>query len=119
MLDYDDEVCFTSVQKIYDYARDPDNRPFFLAASFTHPHNPFTITQEYWDRYTHDEIDLPSVPHIPVDDRQPADAAALLVETRAYDTGELQDNIQEVLKALQKLPTERPVEFKVTPIANQ
>ena len=41
----------------------------------------------------------------------PGDAAALLVETRAYDTGELQDNIQVVLKALQKLPTERPIKF--------
>ena len=68
-LDYDDEVCFTSVQKIYDYARDQDDRPFFLAASFTHPHNPFTITQEYWDRYDPDEIDMPSVPFIPYEDR--------------------------------------------------
>jgi len=68
-LDYDDEVAFTSVQKIYDYARDPGDRPFFLAASFTHPHNPFTITQEYWDRYDHDDIDMPSVPSIPFEDR--------------------------------------------------
>jgi D-lactate dehydrogenase len=39
------------------------------------------------------------------------DAAALLVETRAYDTAELGDNIRQVLKALRKLPTERPIEF--------
>jgi choline-sulfatase len=70
-LDYDEEVCFTSLKKIYDYARDQDERPFFLAASFTHPHNPFTITQEYWDRYDHDDIDLPSVPFIPYEDRDP------------------------------------------------
>jgi len=70
-LDYDEEVCFTSVKKIYDYARDRDDRPFFLAASFTHPHNPFTITQEYWDRYDHDEIDMPSVPFIPFEKRDP------------------------------------------------
>lgn len=70
-LDYDEEVCFTSVKKIYDYARDRDDRPFFLAASFTHPHNPFTISQEYWDRYDHEEIDLPSVPAIPFEDRDP------------------------------------------------
>ena len=70
-LDYDEEVCFTTVKKIYDYARDQDNGPFFLAASFTHPHNPFTITQEYWDRYDHDKIDLPSVASIPFEDRDP------------------------------------------------
>jgi len=70
-LDYDEEVCFTSVKKIYDYARDQDDKPFFLTASFTHPHNPFTITQEYWDRYDEDEIDLPSVPFIPFEDRDP------------------------------------------------
>jgi choline-sulfatase len=70
-LDYDDEVAHTSVKKIYDYARDQDERPFFLAASFTHPHNPFTISEEYWNRYDHDEIDLPSVPFIPFEQRDP------------------------------------------------
>jgi choline-sulfatase len=70
-LDYDDEVSFTSVQKIYNYARERDGRPFFLTASFTHPHNPFTITQEYWDRYKHSEIDMPSVPYIPFEKRDP------------------------------------------------
>jgi len=68
-LDYDEEVAFASVKKIYDYARDADDRPFFLTTSFTHPHNPFTITQEYWDRYDHDEIDMPSVPFIPYGER--------------------------------------------------
>ena len=53
-LDYDDEVGFLAVQKIYDYARDKDRSPFFLTASFTHPHNPFTITREYWNRYADD-----------------------------------------------------------------
>ena len=70
-IDYDDEVAFTSVRKIYDFARDRDERPFLLTASFTHPHNPFTITREYWDRYTYEEIDLPSVPYIPYEQRDP------------------------------------------------
>jgi choline-sulfatase len=70
-LDYDDEVAFTSVQKIYDFVRQRDGRPFFLTSSFTHPHNPFTITQEYWDRYNHDDINLPSVPYIPLEKRDP------------------------------------------------
>ncbi len=70
-LDYDDEVSFTSTKKIFDYARDQDDRPFFLTASFTHPHNPFTITEEYWNRYSDDEINMPSVPFIPYADRDP------------------------------------------------
>jgi choline-sulfatase len=70
-IDYDEEVCFQAVQKIYDYARLPDRQPFMLMASFTHPHNPFVTTQEYWDLYDHDKIDLPGVPHIPIADRDP------------------------------------------------
>ena len=70
-IDYDEEVCNLSVQKIYDYARGLDERPFLLFASFTHPHNPFVTTKEFWDLYDHDTIDLPGVPHIPIADRDP------------------------------------------------
>ena len=70
-IDYDEEVCFHAVRKVYDYARDIDERPFLLMASFTHPHNPFVTQQQYWDLYDHDAINLPSVPHIPVEDRDP------------------------------------------------
>jgi choline-sulfatase len=68
-MDYDDEVEFHAVQRLYDLARDTQRKPFFLAASFTHPHPPFTIHREYWDRYREDEIDLPATPHIPVEQR--------------------------------------------------
>ncbi|MCB1547653.1 MAG: choline-sulfatase [Hyphomicrobiaceae bacterium] len=70
-IDYDEEVCFQAVQKIYDYARDTDERPFLMMASFTHPHNPFVTTQAYWDLYDHDSIELPGVPHIPIAERDP------------------------------------------------
>ena len=70
-IDYDEEVCFQAVQKIYDYARLPEKQPFMLMASFTHPHNPFVTTQEFWDLYDHDQIELPGVPHIPIADRDP------------------------------------------------
>lgn len=70
-IDYDEEVAYQAVQKLYDYARDLDERPFLLHASFTHPHNPFVTTQEFWDLYDHDKIDLPSVPHIPLTKRDP------------------------------------------------
>ena len=67
-LDYDEEVVHCAVQKIYDLARDPESTPFFLAVSFTHPHDPYVITPEYWNRYNHDDIDMPAVPKIPVEE---------------------------------------------------
>ncbi len=70
-IDYDEEVAYQAVQKIYDYARSVDDRPFLLHASFTHPHNPFVTTKEFWDLYDHNKIDLPSVPHIPIEKRDP------------------------------------------------
>jgi choline-sulfatase len=70
-IDYDEEVCFQAERKIYDYARDLDERPFVLMASFTHPHNPFVTTRDYWDLYDHDKIGLPDVSHIPIAERDP------------------------------------------------
>jgi choline-sulfatase len=67
-LDFDEEVAFQAVRKIYALAREDSGRPFCLFVSFTHPHDPFAITQEYWDRYHHEEIDLPGVPPIPFDE---------------------------------------------------
>ena len=64
-IDYDDEVEYHGTQKLYDLARSADERPFFLTVSFTHPHPPFVTGQEHWDRYRHDEIDMPAVAPIP------------------------------------------------------
>ncbi|KGE78801.1 choline-sulfatase [Halomonas salina] len=62
-LDFDDEVTFRAQRFLYDYARSDQDRPFCLTVSLTHPHDPYTIPQEYWDRYAHDEIDMPRVPY--------------------------------------------------------
>jgi choline-sulfatase len=70
-LDFDEEVAFQAVRKIYDLARREEQRPFFLLASFTHPHDPFAITAEYWHRYQHSQIDMPAVPPIPHPDLDP------------------------------------------------
>jgi choline-sulfatase len=67
-IDFDDEVEFFATQKIYDLVRDLDDRPFFLCVSFTQPHSPYTPGQEHWDRYRHDDIDLPRVPEIAFED---------------------------------------------------
>jgi choline-sulfatase len=36
-----------------------DGRPFFLCVSFTHPHDPFIIAEEYWSRYRDEEVEPP------------------------------------------------------------
>jgi choline-sulfatase len=70
-IDYDEEVEYQAVKKIYDLARMSNSNPFFLTVSFSHPHDPYLTTLEYWDRYEHNAIDMPVVPDIPVDERDP------------------------------------------------
>lgn len=70
-LDFDEEVAFHSIRKIYDIARDGNPQPFFLLVSFTHPHDPYAIPREYWDRYNHTKIALPTVPPIPYEQLDP------------------------------------------------
>lgn len=59
-LDFDDEVVFQAQRYLYDHVRSSDQRPFCLTVSMTHPHDPYATPQEYWDRYTDEEIELPS-----------------------------------------------------------
>ena len=73
-LDYDEEVQFRTLEALRDLARDSrDGTPFFLCTSYTHPHDPWIITQPYWDLYDHDRIDLPAAPAIALDDMHPFD----------------------------------------------
>jgi choline-sulfatase len=60
-IDFDDEVIFGARRKLFDLARSKDRRPFCLVASMTHPHDPYSIPQEYWDRYDGVDIDMPRV----------------------------------------------------------
>jgi choline-sulfatase len=61
-FDYDEEVGHTTERRIYELARSPQDTPFCLMTSFIHPHDPYTTRQRYWDRYNHDDIDLPQIP---------------------------------------------------------
>lgn len=70
-MDYDDDVANQSMQWLFDHVRRSDDRPFLLVSSFTHPHNPFTISKEFWDLYDDAEIDMPTVPFIPFEERDP------------------------------------------------
>lgn len=44
-LEFDDEVAFLAIRKIYDYARFTPDQPFCLMASFTHPHDPYAAPE--------------------------------------------------------------------------
>ena len=61
-MDYDEEVFAQGLQKIYDIARSPRERPFFLKVSFTQPHDPYIARREDWDLYAESEIPAPAVP---------------------------------------------------------
>ncbi|KAI0144591.1 choline-sulfatase [Xylariaceae sp. FL1272] len=66
-LDYDEEVMYKSTQFLYDQVREgPEKRPFCLTLSLTHPHDPYTIEEKYWDLYEGVDIALPKV-RIPQD----------------------------------------------------
>ncbi|GGM10655.1 choline-sulfatase [Pseudomonas asuensis] len=60
-LDFDEEVVFKAQQYLYDHVRRGSDEPFCLTVSMTHPHDPYTITKEFWDLYEETDIALPSV----------------------------------------------------------
>ncbi|MFT7474850.1 MAG: choline-sulfatase [Verrucomicrobiales bacterium] len=63
-IEYDEEVGFAAKRRLFDFARDTDDRPFFMVASFIHPHDPYVARPEWWDLYDNDEIDMPDVPDL-------------------------------------------------------
>jgi len=63
-IDFDDEVVYAARQKLFDMARERDRRPFCLVVSMTHPHDPYVVPEEYWNRYRDEEIELPRVPDL-------------------------------------------------------
>ena len=95
-MDFDEEVAFAARQKLYDIARGNDRRSFCMVVSLTHPHDPFTIPEPYWNRYKDEEIDLPAVRDAPQDphtirlrhvsnmDAQPVTEAQIRAARHAY-----------------------------------
>ena len=93
--DYDEEVAFHATRKIFDWARDPDDKPFLLVASFTHPHDPYVTPKRFWDLYRDDEIDLPRVPFVPPEQRDPHSRRLW----EQYDRGDLALTDDEIRRA--------------------
>lgn len=58
-LDFDDEVVFQAKRHLFDLARKGDDQPFCLVVSLISPHDPYLARREHWDRYRHDDIDMP------------------------------------------------------------
>ena len=58
-IDYDEEVGFATRRKLFDYARDKSDAPWFLCASFIHPHDPYVARPEWWNLYNNDDIEMP------------------------------------------------------------
>ncbi len=83
-LEFDDDVAFQAVRKIYDHARFNADTPLALMASFTHPHDPYAARKQFWDLYRDEDIDLPKIPHMP---RSGLDAHS----QRLYDVSAMDD----------------------------
>lgn len=67
----DEKAHFRTLEKIRAIGRNPARRPFFLCTSYMHPHDPFVMTKEYWDRYEGVDIPLPEVSAEPVKGKHP------------------------------------------------
>ncbi len=65
--DYDQEVSFHAVRKLYEIARHRGEQPFLLFVSFTNPHDPWEIPRRHWERYRRSDIDDPAVASLPLD----------------------------------------------------
>jgi choline-sulfatase len=61
-LSYDEETHFRALEYICERGRTAPAEPFFLIASYHHPHDPFHVTQELWDLYDGKEIAIPTYP---------------------------------------------------------
>ncbi|KAI1174040.1 choline sulfatase [Nemania sp. FL0916] len=97
-LDYDEEVMYKSTQFLYDQVREgPDKRPFCLTLSLTHPHDPYTIEEKYWDLYEGVDITLPKV-KIP-QDQQDAHSKRLLKVCDLWDQDFSEDQIKRARRA--------------------
>ena len=82
-MGYDDEACAQAVRWLYETSA-TDARPWLLTVSFMHPHDPYLAKRAYWDWYEDEAIDLPRVPCIAPEARDPHSRRLFAM----YDRGE-------------------------------
>ncbi len=91
-MEYDDEVAFFANQKLYQLARENDDkgrRPWCLTASFTHPHDPYVARRKFWDLYEDCPFLLPEVAAIDFDSQDPHSRRLMLAcDYSAFDLTE-------------------------------
>lgn len=127
-MEYDDEVAYHAVQKLYDLSRGHDERPWCLTVSFTHPHDPYVARRQYWDLYADCEHLLPNVPAMDYDEHDPHSKRIFDAnDWRSFDISEddirrsrrayfanityLDDKIGELLDTLERTRQEAVIMF--------
>jgi choline-sulfatase len=119
-LAYDEDSQRRVLGRLESLAKEPDDRPFFLCVSYTHPHDPYIISPKYWDLYEGVEIDMPAVPAEPFDrmhplqqwlhvhhelDKYPPTPERIIASRRGYYgmVSYVDDKVGELLAALDRL----------------
>jgi choline-sulfatase len=69
-MGYDEEASAQAVRWLYG-SSGADDRPWLLTVSFMHPHDPYLAKRTYWDWYDDAAIDLPKVPYMAPEARDP------------------------------------------------
>lgn len=57
---FDELVEFRTKEWLRKYGKEDKSTPFFMFVTFTHPHDPFQTTKDYWNRYQREDISLPA-----------------------------------------------------------
>ena len=91
-VDHDEAVFYHAKNKLHQFARE-DSAPFFLNASFIHPHEPYCTLQEYWDLYRHENIALPNTPLQPESERE-LHTTRMLHHAMLVDTGISEEHVR-------------------------
>jgi len=68
---YDEEAQFRALEYMRYQALQTPEVPFFLCVSYTHPHESFQTTEEYWNLYTDEEAGGPDIPDPGIDGHHP------------------------------------------------
>lgn len=93
-LAFDEETHFRALEFLR--GRAGAEEPFFLVASYHHPHDPFLVTRELWDLYEGAEIALPER------GRDPNFTAMDVWANEAHETAEVDLDSPENLTALRR-----------------
>ncbi|WP_420179855.1 choline-sulfatase [Paenarthrobacter sp. TA1.8] len=67
-MEHDEEVSLLARHHILNAARPGRLRPWMATVSFTSPHDPFVISQEYLDLYDEETIPMPAVSPVKYED---------------------------------------------------